>query len=134
MSRLCVCIKALHVSHTLMDDALLTSALNLYVPTEDSTPITPFSSYYLSTLRDGVLLHNHSQAELLVQAFVGRYFLRSGERVVVSLANKRVNRRELYPEVRRTLLEMMLVISIATLAFVLVRSSAALAAAAQGKG
>ena len=117
-----------------MDDDSLISALNLYVPTEDSTPITPFSSYYLSTLRDSILLHNSSQAELLVQAYVGRYFLRSGERLVVSLANKRINRRELYPEVRRTLLEMMLVISIATLAFVLVRSSAALAAAGQGKG
>lgn len=107
-----------------MDDVSLSSALNLYMNTEDSTPITPFSAFYLSTLRDSVILHNHSQAELLVQAYVGRYFLRSGERLVVSLAHKRVNRREMYPEIRHTLLEMMLVVSIATLAYILVRASA----------
>jgi hypothetical protein len=109
-----------------MDDETLSTALNRYVNTEDSTPITPYSSYYLSTLRDSILLHNQSQAELLVQAYIGRYFLRSGEQLVVSLANKRINRRELYPEVRRTLLEMMLVVSIATLAFVLVRAANAM--------
>jgi hypothetical protein len=107
-----------------MDDDSLTTALNTYVNTEDSTLITPYSSFYLSTLRDGIILHNHSQAELLVQAYVGRYFLRSGERLVVSLANKHINRREIYPEIRRTLLEMMLVVSVATLAYVLVRASA----------
>ena len=108
-----------------MDDSLLTSALNSHVDTEDSTPITPYSSFYISTLRDGILLHNHSQADLLVQAYVGRYFLRSGERLVVSLANKHINRRDIYPEIRRTLLEMMLVVSVATLAYVLVRASSA---------
>jgi hypothetical protein len=107
-----------------MDDQSLATALNAYISTEDSTPITPFSSYYLSTLRDSITLHNHSQAELLVQAYIGRYFLRSGERLVVSLANKRVNRREIYPEIRHTLLEMMLVISIATLAYILMRANA----------
>jgi hypothetical protein len=107
-----------------MDDISLSSALNLYVSTEDSTPITPFSSFYLSTLSDSIILHNQSQAELLVQAYVGRYFLRSGERLVVSLAHKRVNRREMYPEIRHTLLEMMLVVSIATLAYILIRASA----------
>jgi hypothetical protein len=109
-----------------MDDASLASALNAYVGTEDSTPITPFTSFYVSTLRDSILLHNQSQAELLVQAYVGRYFLRSGERLVVSLANKRIKRREMYPEIRHTLLEMMLVVSIATLAYVLVRVGAML--------
>jgi hypothetical protein len=112
-----------------MDDASIVSALNQYVNTEDSTPVTQFSSYYLSSLRDSVLLHNHSQSELLVQAYIGRYFMRSGERLVVSLANKRVNRRELYPEIRHTLLEMMLVVSIATLAYILVRASALVPAA-----
>ena len=107
-----------------MDDLSLVSALNSYVSTEDSIPVTQFSSYYLSTLRDSILLHNQSQSELLVQAYIGRYFLRSGERLVVSLANKRVNRREMYPEIRHTLLEMMLVVSIATLAYILVRASA----------
>ena len=106
-----------------MDDASVVSALNLYLDTEDSTSITPFSSFYLSTLRDSIMLHNQSLPELLVQAYIGRYFLRSGERMVVSLANKRVNRRELYPAIRHTLLEMMLVVSIATLAYVLVRVS-----------
>jgi hypothetical protein len=106
-----------------MDEMALVGSLNAFVATEDSTPITPFSSYYLSTLRDSILLHNQSQADLLVQAFVGRYFIRSGERLVVSLANKRINRRDLFPEIRHTLLEMMLVVSIATLAYVLVRSN-----------
>jgi hypothetical protein len=41
--------------------------------------------------------------------------------MVVSLANKRINRRELYPEIRHTLLEMMLVVAMGTLAYVLVR-------------
>ncbi len=107
-----------------MDDDSLCAALNLHVGTEDSTPITPFSAYYLSTMRDSIVLHNQSQAELLVQAYVGRYFMRSGERLVVSLANKRINRRDLYPEIRHTLLEMMLVVSIATLAYILVQASA----------
>ena len=75
-------------------------------------------------MRDSIVLHNQSQAELLVQAYVGRYFMRSGERLVVSLANKRINRRDLYPEIRHTLLEMMLVVSIATLAYILVQASA----------
>ena len=108
-----------------MDDETLVTALNLYVNTEDLTPITPFSSFYLTTLRDSILLHNQSQASLLVQAYVGRYFLRSGEQLVVSLANKRINRREMYPAIRNTLLEMMLVLSIATLAYILVRASSA---------
>ena len=110
-----------------MDDASLVTALNLHVGTEDATPITEFSSYYLNTLRDGILLHNQTQPDLLVQAYVGRYFLRSGERLMVSLANKHIHRREQYPEIRRTLLEMMLVVSVATLAYVLVRTSAMLA-------
>ena len=108
-----------------MDDISLTTSLNGHVTTEDYTPITPYSSFYLSTLRDGILLHNQSQADLLVQAYVGRYFLRSGERLVVSLANKHINRREIYPEIRRTLLEMMLVVSVATLAYILVRATSA---------
>jgi hypothetical protein len=107
-----------------MDDDSLCTALNLHVGTEDSTPITPFSAYYLSTMRDSIVLHNQSQAELLVQAYVGRYFMRSGERLVVSLANKRISRRDIYPEIRHTLLEMMLVVSIATLAYILVQASA----------
>lgn len=105
-----------------MDDASLVASLNSHVVTEDATPITQLSSFYLATLRDSILMHNQSQADLLVQAYVGRYFMRSGERLVVSLANRRVKRRELYPEIRHTLLEMMLVVSIATLAYVLVRA------------
>jgi hypothetical protein len=106
-----------------MDEIALVGALNAFVTTEDSTPITPFSAFYLSTLRDSILLHNQSQADLLVQAYVGRYFIRSGERLVISLANKRINRRDMFPEIRHTLLEMMLVVSIATLAYILVRSN-----------
>jgi hypothetical protein len=105
-----------------MDELVLVSSLNAFVTTEDSTPITPFSAFYLSTLRDSIILHNQSQADLLVQAYVGRYFIRSGERLVISLANRRISRKDLFPEIRHTLLEMMLVVSIATLAFILVRS------------
>ena len=104
-----------------MDDSLLLDSLNQHVTTEDSTPITYASSFFQGVLKDSVLLHNQSQADLLVQAYIGRYFLRSGERIVVSLANKRVNRREMYPEIRHTLLEMMLVAAMATLAYVLVK-------------
>ena len=104
-----------------MDELGLIDSLNMHLSTEDSTPITAMSGYFQSALKDSILLHNQSQADLLVQAYIGRYFLRSGERVVVSLANKRVTRRELYPEVRHTLLEMMLVVAMGTLAYVLVR-------------
>jgi hypothetical protein len=104
-----------------MDENDLIGALNTYLITEDSTPITPASPFFQTALRDSILLHNQSQADLLVQAYIGRYFLRSGERVVVSLANRRINRRELYPEIRHTLLEMMLVVAMGTLAYVLVR-------------
>jgi len=104
-----------------MDDSSLLDSLNQHVTTEDSTPITYASSFFQGVLKDSLLLHNQSQADLLVQAYIGRYFLRSGERVVVSLANKRVNRREMYPEIRHTLLEMMLVAAMATLAYVLVK-------------
>lgn len=105
-----------------MDDGALTEALNLHLITEDHMPITTASSFFQHTLRDSLVLHNQSQAQLLVQAYIGRYFLRSGERVVVSLANKRINRRELYPEIRHTLLEMMLLVAMATLAYVLVKA------------
>ena len=104
-----------------MDDSSLLDSLNQHVTTEDSTPITYASSFFQGVLKDSLLLHNQSQADLLVQAYIGRYFLRSGERTVVSLANKRVNRREMYPEIRHTLLEMMLVAAMATLAYVLVK-------------
>jgi len=104
-----------------MDDSSLLDSLNQHVTTEDSTPITYASSFFQGVLKDSLLLHNQSQADLLVQAYIGRYFLRSGERIVVSLANKRVNRREMYPEIRHTLLEMMLVAAMATLAYVLVK-------------
>ena len=102
------------------EDALLVS-LNRYMHTEDSVPISRESSFFQTALRDSILLHNESQTDLLVQAFIGRYLLRSGERIVVSLANRRINRRELYPEIRHTLLEMMLVVAMATLAYVLLR-------------
>ena len=104
-----------------MDDGSLLDSLNQHVTTEDSTPITYASSFFQAVLKDSVLLHNQSHADLLVQAYIGRYFIRSGERIVISLANKRVNRREMYPEIRHTLLEMMLVAAMATLAYVLVK-------------
>jgi hypothetical protein len=104
-----------------MDDTEILSSLNYYVTTEDSTPVTLASSFYKNMLRDSILLHNNSQSELLVQAFIGRYFIRSGERVMISLANKRMTRRESYPEIKHTLLEMMLVMAMATLAYVLVK-------------
>ena len=104
-----------------MDETALVTALNQYVSTEDGVPVTPFSSFYVSSLRDSLLLHNHTQYDLIVQAYIGRYFMRSGEKVVLSLANKRMHRRELYPEIKHALLEMMLVVSITTLAYVLVK-------------
>jgi hypothetical protein len=108
-----------------MDDTEILSSLNEYIATEDSTPVTLASSFYQSILRDSILLHNSSQSDLLIQAFIGRYFIRSGERVVVSLANKRMIRREMYPEIKHTLLEMMLVMAMATLGYVLVKLNAA---------
>lgn len=107
-----------------MDDVEIIGSVNEYIATEDSTPVTLASSFYQTMLRDSIMLHNHSQAELLVQAFIGRYFIRSGERVVVSLANKRMTRREMYPEIKHTMLEMMLVVAMATLGYVLVKLSA----------
>ena len=100
---------------------MLIESLNGHLLTEDATPITMASSFFQTVLKDSILLHNQSQADLLVQAYIGRYFIRSGERVVVSLANKRINRREMFPEIRHTLLEMMLVVAMGTLAYVLVR-------------
>ena len=111
-----------------MDDEEILNYLNAYVSTEDRTPVTTASSFYTGMLRDSILLHNNSQAELMVQAFIGRYFIRSGERVIVSLANKRMARREIYPEVKNTLLEMMLVVAMATLAYVLARLNATIKA------
>jgi hypothetical protein len=108
-----------------MDDDNVLNYLNAYVTTEDGTPVTTASSFYTGMLRDSILLHNNSQAELMVQAFIGRYFIRSGERVIVSLANKRMARREIYPEVKHTLLEMMLVVAMATLAYVLAKLNTA---------
>jgi hypothetical protein len=104
-----------------MDDNALIDSLNGHMITEDSTPITSESSFFKGILKDSIMLHNQSQADLLVQAYVGRFFLRSGERMVVSLANKRINRREMYSEIRHTLLEMMLVVAMGTIAYVLVR-------------
>ena len=104
-----------------MDDRALINALNGHLLTEDSTPVTSASSFFQGVLKDSILLHNQSQADLLVQAYIGRFFMRSGERVVVSLAHKRINRREMYPEIRHTLLEMMLVVAMGTIAYVLVR-------------
>jgi len=105
-----------------MEDNALLDAVNTYFRTEDSIPVTQASSFFQTVLKDSILLHNQSQADLLVQAYIGRYFLRSGEKVMVSLANHRVTRREMYPEIRHTLLEMMLVVAMATLAFVLVKT------------
>ncbi len=106
-----------------MIDSLLLAALNAHLLTEDGTPVTAASAFYRDTLRDSIMRHNHSQADLLVQAFIGRYLLRSGERVMASLANKRMSRRESYPEIRYTLLEMMLVVAMVTLAHVLAKLS-----------
>jgi hypothetical protein len=104
-----------------MDDSEILDTLNAYITTEDNTPVTFASSFYNNMLHDSIVLHNQSQAELMVQAFIGRYLIRSGEKVVVSLANKRMSRRESYPEIRHTMLEMMLVVAMATLAYVLVK-------------
>ena len=104
-----------------MDDAALVDACNLHMTTEDGTPITTASSFFQAVLKNNVLLHNHSQAEILVQAFVGRYLMHSGEKMVISLANKRVKRREHSTQIQNTLLEMMLVVTIVTMAYVLVK-------------
>jgi hypothetical protein len=106
-----------------MDDTEILNSLNAYIATEDRTPVTAASVFYTGILRDSIILHNNSQAELMVQAFIGRYFLRSGERLIVSLANKRMTRREAYPEIKHTLLEMMLVVAMATLAYVLIKAA-----------
>lgn len=111
-----------------MDDSEILNSLNTYITTEDRTPVTAASAFYTGMLRDSILLHNNSQADLMVQAFIGRYFIRSGERLMVSLANKRMTRREIYPEIKHTLLEMMLVVAMATLAYVLVKFNTAKAA------
>ena len=102
-------------------DTELVGALNLYLATEDGTMITTDSSFYKNTLLDSLMLHNTSQAELLVQAFIGRFLHRSGEKLVVSLANHKMRRREMYQEVKHAFLEMMLVVALTTLAFVLLR-------------
>jgi hypothetical protein len=103
-------------------DALdVVNALNKYLPTEDNTPITPFSPYFRSTLWSDVMNHNQTQADIVVQAFIGRMLMNSGERLVASLAHGRLRRRELVPHVRHTLLEMMLVVAMATLAYVLLK-------------
>ena len=104
-----------------MDDTEILSSLNSYIVTEDRTPITTASAFYNGLMRESIILHNQSQAELMVQAFVGRYFIRSGEKVMVSLANKRMTRRENLSEIKHTLLEMMLVVAMASLAYVLVK-------------
>lgn len=104
-----------------MDERALIDALNSHLLTEDAMPITAQSSFFQNALKESIFLHNQSYADLLVQAYVGRYFLRSGERVVISLAKKRISRRDLYPEILHTLLEMMLVVITATLAYVLVK-------------
>ena len=106
-----------------MDDNALIASLNAFIQTENAAPITSASAFYQTVLKDSILLHNQSYTDLLVQAYIGRYFLRSGEHMVVSLANKRINRRELYQEIRHTLLEMMLMVAMGTLAFVLVRDT-----------
>jgi hypothetical protein len=97
------------------------NALNRYVPTEDSTPITPLSPYFRSTLWHDVAEHNQTQADIVVQAFIGRMLMSSGEQLIASLAHGRLRRRELVPHVRHTLLEMMLVVAMATLAYVLLK-------------
>lgn len=105
------------------DDVLaLVSACNAHLATEDGTPITADSSFFKDILSRNVVLHNQTFPELMVQAYVGRYFMHSGERIIVSLANKRVRRREIYEEIRHTMLEMMLVVTMATLAYVLVKA------------
>ena len=96
-------------------------ALNRYIPTEDHSPITNYSPFFRTTLMDSITLHNHTYGELLVQAYVGRTLMNSGERLVASLAHGRLRRRELLPQVRHTLLEMMLVVAMATLAYVLLK-------------
>jgi len=107
-----------------MDDAALVAALNRYIPTEDQSPITALSPLYRDTLRDELVSENATYADLLVQAYVGRILMRGGERLVASLAHGRLRRRELSKEVRHTLLEMMLVVAMATLAYVLVKKKA----------
>ncbi len=104
-----------------MDDDQLVSALNQYIATEDGSMITTESSFYKLTLTNSILLHNASYPELLVQAFIGRFLQRSGEKLVVSLANHKLRRREMYQEVKHTFLEMMLVVALTTLAFVLLK-------------
>jgi len=104
-----------------MDETELITALNQYMATEDGTMITSESTFYKLTLMDSVLLHNASYPELLVQAFIGRFLQRSGEKLVVSLANHKMRRREMYQEVKHTFLEMMLVVALTTLAFVLLK-------------
>jgi hypothetical protein len=104
-----------------MDEMQLINALNQNLATEDGTMITSESSFYKTTLLNSILLHNSSQAELLVQAFIGRFLQRNGEKLVVSLANHKLRRREMYQEVKHTFLEMMLVVALTTLAYVLLK-------------
>ena len=101
------------------DDIAILESVNRYILTEDNTPILQESLFYSSVLRNSLLMHNQSYANVAVQAYIGRYFIQSGERVIVSLANKRLRKKDMYSEVRHTLLEMMLTVAIVTLAYVL---------------
>ena len=103
------------------DSLDLITALNKFVPTEDNAPITYNSPFFRGTLWNEVVRHNQTNAEILVQAYIGRMFMDSGERLIASLAHGRLRRRELLPRVRHTLLEMMLVVAMATLAYVLLK-------------
>ena len=85
--------------------------------TEDSTPVTVASSFFQTALRESLLLHNQSQADLIVQGLQAATFwpkiLGSGERLVVSLADKHIT---------HTLLEMMLVVAMTTLAYLVAKT------------
>ena len=68
-------------------DAELIPVLNAYFSTEDGTVIVAESGFYCNTLMDSIILHKVSQAELMVQAYIGRFMYRSRERLVVSLGS-----------------------------------------------
>jgi hypothetical protein len=69
---------------------------------------------------------------MMVQAYVGRYFLGAGERLVLSAVTGRLSPRQIYTDIRETMLQVMLMVAIATLAFILVLVTALPPAAADG--
>jgi hypothetical protein len=101
------------------DMLMFANSFNEYITTDDGSVVTASTPMLRRVVYDIAVNNVKSRYDLLMQAYVGRFLISSGEKVYASLVDRRMKKKDAYSSIRYVLLEIMLSITVAALIFVL---------------